>query len=520
MVSRQETTSVIMVDFKKHLKKNKPLELGSVNLHKDQRLNILEMLNRRVGCITSDCGGGKTVMGLTAYEVVRREKPKRKMLVVCSPKGAKETWSKEHTHWSHLSHLRVAALVGTPAQRKKLLEDDHDVYVITYNSLKWLLDNCKLPFHFVYADEGDCLKSPTSKWRDYLNGLAKKSKYRIVATATPKAKDEDDYWGICHFLDGGKAIKAKTYEVFCAKYCSAITLPGIRTTLYKIKKNKIKKIEKLITPLFFNFESEDTVKVPIKVVTVNANLSKKSQKKYDKLVDEQCLNSLIYNKEERTAKDGTPYVATIKDSDKSLPAAVLSGKLAQLVSGFIYMNEHNRISLKTLKKATNLKQLIKDNKERYAVDVFDDRIKAFGKLVKYARKKHKSNVAITYTFKHEREQLLRLYPNALTDTDKDFVEKWNTGKHKYLLLQYQRSGKSLNLQLGGHVMAMYSPTWQWVNDYQIVRRLARQGQPELMVYCYRLYMRNTIDDVKAKRLDERFQGHSRFQKKILKRAQK
>lgn len=495
----------------------KALNLSAVDMYPEQRLNILEMLNRKVGCITSDCGGGKTMMGLTAYEVLRRKKAKRKMLVVCSPKGAKETWSREHSNWGHLSDLRVANLTAPPKKREQLLaSDDYDVYVCSYNTLKWVLDRNKHKFYFVYADEGDCLKSPVSKWRGYLKQLAKHSAYRIVATATPKARDEDDYWGICDFIDGGKALKAKTYEVFCAKYCSQVNMPGIRTVIYKIKKDKIAKLEKRIEPLFFNFEGDGSNKVPITTITVNCKLSKKSQKKYDKLVEEQCVNSIVYREEEKLG-----MVHSVKDMDKSLPAAVLSGKLAQLVSGFLYVNEHNRISMKTLKKATNLKQLLKDNTSKVAVDVFDDRVKALKKLIKHARKKHgKTPITITYTFKHELEQLKRILPDALTDTDDDFVNKFNSSKYDFLLLQYQRSGKSLNLQYGdGHVMIMYSPTWQWVNDYQIVRRLARDGQKAPMVYVYRMYFVDTIDDVKAKRLDERFQGHSRFQSKIVRKPE-
>ena len=497
----------------------KSLGLGAIDLYPEQRLNILEMLNRKVGCITADCGGGKTPMGLTAYEVLRRKKSKRKMLVVCSPEGAKKTWTQEHKKWGHLSHLRIANLTVPANKRQAELDSDSDVYVITYNSLKWLVDRNRIPFYFIYADEGDCLKGPTSKWREYLNKLAKKSEYRIVATATPKGKDEDDYWGITQFLDGGKALKAKTYDVFCAKYCTMLNLPGIRKTIPKMRKNMVRKLEKRIAPLFFNFESEDTRKIPVKVITVNASLSKKSQKKYDKLVAEQCVNSIIYTDKEVTAKDGTVSMVPMKDMDKSLPAAVLSGKLAQLVSGSVYVNEHTRISIKTLKKATNLKKLIEDSKQKLAVDIFNDRIKALKKLIKFIHKEHgKTPIAITYTFQHEREQLLRLLPNALTDKDKDFVNKWNTGEYEFLLLQYQRSGKSLNLQKGGYIMIMYSPTWQWINDYQIVRRLARDGQENPVVYCYRLYFRNTIDDVKAKRLDERFTGHSRFQGRILTRV--
>ena len=45
--------------------------------------------------------------------------------------------------------------------------------------------------------------------------------------------------------------------------------------------------------------------------------------------------------------------------------------------------------------------------------------------------------------------------------------------------------------------------------------MARDGQRAETVYVYRLHIRGTIDDVKTKRLGDRFKGHSRFQKTII-----
>lgn len=475
------------------------------DLSPPQNQSYRDMLKKKVMCISSDCGYGKSICGLSAFVVLLKKYPKSKMLIVCTPQGVENTWRGEHLEWSHTKHLRVTALNCTPVKRLKLIKEEADIYVISYNSLKWLMDNnkgkSKIKFNFVFADEADCLKGPTSKWRSHLIGCAPKAEYRILSSATPKAREEDDYWGLCKYMDNGKSLRAKTVGDFRAKYCKSFVLNNRQ--IWRINPTMIDKLENRIEHLFIRYSLSEKANIPIKTITCYASLSESSMKKYNKLQEEQCVNSIVYD------DDG------YRDNDKSLDAMTLSGKLSQLSNGFLYVDDNLRITPEMLAETTNVKSLINQSKRRYAVDVFDDRIKAFGKLIKVIHKKHgKQPVAIPYFFKHELVQLQRLLPTGVCDTDDDFQERWNNGEVDYLFLQYNRSSKSLNLQQGGYIMAFYSPTFVWVDDYQIIRRLARQGQIAPCVYAYRLYMRDTIDEIKTKKLGERFTGHSRFQKKI------
>lgn len=476
------------------------------DLHSEQVEAYKDIIRRKVFCICDDCGFGKSIIGLSAMVVMLRKQPQSKMLVVCTPKGVKGTWKTEHTNWTHTKHLRVATLSGTPAQRLKLLkENNHDVYAISYNSLEWLADNNDdINFTFVYADEADCLKGPTSVWRGSLLDAAPKAKYRILASATPKAKEEDDYWGLCKYLDDGKALGTSTVTEFRSSYCTSYNFNN--RTIYKIKPSEIPRLEKNIEHLFRRYANGDENQVPIKIVNAYGELCDSSREKYDQLLKEQCLNSIIFDDE------------GLKDHKKSLDAMTLSGKLNQLTSGFLYKDENLRITPQMLMRTTNVKKLVEDSRKKVAIDVFDDRINAFGKLIKAIKKQHGDDIpiAIPYVFKHELEQLKRLLPTGVSDAEENIEDRFNNNEIAYLFMQYSRSSKSLNLQKGkGYVMAMYSATFKWVDDYQIIRRLARQGQKADMVWVYRLHMRNTIDDVKTKKLNERFAGHTRFQNRLL-----
>lgn len=476
--------------------------LSTKNFSPEQKQAVRDILKKKVMCITSDCGFGKTVVGLTSFAMIKKKYPETKALVVCTPEGVKGTWTKEHDKWEQLKHLNVVPLVGSPDKRLKLLKQDADVFVISYHSLKWLVQNNKHTFDFIFADEGDCLKGSSSKWRSYLEKLSATSTWRVISTATPKAREEDDYWGLCKYLDGGKAL-GETIGEFRARYMTSFTVG--RATIYKIRKSSITELESKIEHLFFNYDKSDEATIPIKTITVNFDLSDDSLEKYRTLQQKQMIGSLV----------------DLGEDEEPLGSLQISGKLDQLSHGFLYVDDNLRISLEDLENASSANELLRQTTQRTVVDVFDDRIKALNQLVTKIKKKHGDTpIVICYHHKHAKTQILSMFPNALTDTDEDFVNKWNSGKYPYLLLQYGRSSKSLNLQQGGHIMVFYSPTWKWVDDYQIVRRLARQGQPEPVVYVYRLYARGTVDDMKAKRLDERFMGHTRFQKKIIRELSK
>lgn len=477
-----------------------------------QRQAYRDIVTKKVMCITSDCGFGKSISMLNAFLIIKKKFPNTKALVVCTPQGVKKTWSVEHEKWSHTNHLKVIPLVGTPAKRLKLLQEDADIYAISYNSLEWLHKNNKgrnkINFNYVFADEGDCLKGASSKWRGNLIKAAPKAKYKIISTATPKTRSEDDYFGLCLYLDKGESLGTFTATSFRHKYCQSYVFRGRQ--IWSMRPDMVEELENRIRHLFINYEVSEKADIKIITKTLTVDLKPSSRAKYERLKNEQCINSIIYNEK------------GLKDHDKSLDAVALSNKLNQLTSGFLYVDEQLRITPELLMKATSaseIRKLMKNSTKKKSINIFNDRMVAFKKMIRTIHRIHgqEKNIVIPYFYKHELVQLQKILPESVDDTSKDFQNRWNAGEIKYLLLQYTRSSKSLNLQQGGHIMAMYCPTFKWVDDYQIVRRLARQGQLAEAVYVYRLYMKDTIDDLKTKRLDERFKGHSRFQASIMKK---
>lgn len=489
------------------------------DMHPEQKAAVNWILNNKVGCLAPECGSGKTVIGLTAFRGIQKLHSGRlcRLLVVSTKQGVRETWANEHRKWNHLEGLSVAVLEGERKRREeiaeKALNDRAEVFCISYNNLDWFLNWQKgegeryIFFDMVFADEGSCLKGHDGKWRKILTKLSAGSQYRIISTATPAPRDAMDYWGLCKYLDNGACLFSPTITEFRSRYCVSIPLPNRVGVRYALRNGATEEIEKKVNHLFYTFKI--VKEVPIEEINCWNNFTDKSMKVYKLLEEQQCLDALVTTKDEKDKLDS------------SLDALSLSNKLAQLSNGFVYLNpDKKELDMRVFlsSTATELNSLISKRKTE-TLRLFSDRINIFLELLKEIKHKHGDvPIAIPYLFKEDLEELKNALPEGVSDTEENIVSKWNEGKIPYLFLQYARSSKSLNLQRGGNILAVYSPTWNWEHDYQIVRRLARQGQTQEKVYLYRLWIRDTIDEEKFQVLSERGEGHKSFQRLILERG--
>lgn len=489
------------------------------DMHPEQKTAVNWILNNKIGCLSPECGSGKTVIGLTAFAGFRKLNRGRlsRLLVVSTASGIRETWAKENLKWEHLKTLTMVVLEGDKKWREtfaeQAFEDDVEIWCISYNNLEWFLNwqlstlDYQMVFDMVFADEGSCLKGPTSKWRKTLTKLSEGSQYRIISTATPAPHDAMDYWGLCKYLDNGVCLGATTITEFRGRYCIAIPIPNKMGLMYKLRGGATEEIEKKVKDLFYTFNI--VKEVPIEEINVWKDFTKESFEIYKRVEEQQCLDALA------TIESG------IQGSQGSLDALSLSNKLVQLANGFVYLAQNTKPfdeGILASLTSIDINSLI-SKRGTETLRLFPDRVQLLLKLLEEIHERHGNvPVAIAYLFKQDLKELKEVLPTGREDSEASIVEEWNKGKVPYLFLQYARSSKALNLQEGGNILVVYSPTWNWEHDYQIVRRLARQGQKAEKVYLYRLWIRGTIDEEKNKVLSERGKGHKSFQKIIAEKA--
>ena len=163
----------------------------------------------------------------------------------------------------------------------------------------------------------------------------------------------------------------------------------------------------------------------------------------------------------------------------ALNAAVVTGKLQQLASGFIYNST-------TTASATPGKF----NTTKEAVTVSSHK---FDLLEELLEGNQRANTLIVYNFQEELAQLKQRYPHAVTLDDKNAIERWNNGEIELLLLHPKSAGHGINLQYGGNKIVFVSIPWSLELYEQTVGRLHRSGQVH-EVWCYILLTNKTVDE--------------------------
>jgi hypothetical protein len=171
--------------------------------------------------------------------------------------------------------------------------------------------------------------------------------------------------------------------------------------------------------------------------------------------------------------DRGPYEAMKKQFVAEFPSAtavalnagVVTGKLQQMASGFVYTD---------------------------AGAVFFDDAK-FGLLDDLLTENQHANTIIVYQYKAELAELQRVYPMASTLDEPEAIDRWNAGEIELLLVHPKSAGHGLNLQHGGSRIVFLSLPWSLELFEQTIGRLHRSGQQH-DVWCYVLMANATVDE--------------------------
>jgi SNF2 family DNA or RNA helicase len=151
-------------------------------------------------------------------------------------------------------------------------------------------------------------------------------------------------------------------------------------------------------------------------------------------------------------------------------AAVLTSKLSQIASGFLYVDDA-------------------DLRGNQHVVLHDEKLKAVSDIIA-------GNggwpVLVFYRFDVERQLLQEHFPQARLATETGVIKAWNRGEVPILIAHPASAGHGLNLQYGGHTIVWMSLPWSLEHWQQANKRLARSGQ-EHPVVIHRVMARQTVD---------------------------
>ena len=402
-------------------------------------------------------GLGKTVTTLTALDwMMYADGAIEKVLVVAPKRVVTDTWEKEYQKWDHLKHLRVVAIVGSPAERMKAALSEADIYLVSRDNIKWLVEylGSAWDYDVLVLDELSSFKNPSAARFKALKRVCGKCERVIGLTGTPAPNGYQDLWSQLYLIDQGERL-GKTVTDFRRRYCEAIYYQSFAA--YVVKGSKRQEIDERIRDICISMTAEDYLSLPpVTVIDKQVPMGKAGDAAYKEMLEH--------------------YVLEIGDSEiVGTTAAVVMQKLLQIANGAIYDEAGRYTSLHEAK-----------------LDALEDIIEAA----------QGESVLVFYSFKFDLERLQERFSQARTLDGSDDIDAWNDGDIPLLLAHPASCGHGLNLQRGGHIIVWFGLTWSLELYQQANARLNRQGQDKPVI-IYHLLAAGTADDRVLKALTEK-----------------
>lgn len=398
-----------------------------------------------------EMGLGKTVVTLTAVKRLLEDFAVSRVLVVAPLRVAATVWAEEAGKWDHLRMLRISKVLGSQTERMAALRQDADIYVINRENVPWLVNyyapSRKWPFDMIVLDELSSFKSPKAERFKALRRTLPAVRRVVGLTGTPAPNGLLDLWSQVYLLDKGERLGK-----FIGKYRDEFFIPGHRNGMVVYNwvpvKGAADEIYRRLSDICMSMKAEDYLKMPDRIeINVPIRLSDSARKAYDTLERDLVLPM---KDEAITAQN----------------AAVLAGKLLQLANGAIYTEDGEYIQ------------------------VHDGKLDALEDLIEAA---NGEPVLVYYAFQHDKDRILKRFPQAKALFSTKDVDAWNRGELPILLAHPSSAGHGLNLQAGGHILVWFGLTWSLEQYQQANARLYRQGQ-ERPVTIYHLVTEGTVDE--------------------------
>ena len=402
--------------------------------------------------ILAPVGAGKTAITLTAMRDALDAGVVKRFLVIAPKRVCTDVWPVEAPKWA--PEIDMGVCVGTPSQRLKVLASDCQVLVTNYDNLQWLSEQ-KLDFDAVVFDELTKLKNPSGKRFKAFLKVIDAMNIRWGLTGSFTSNGLEDVFGQCKIVD--QNLLGRSKGAFMQQY---FVLMNAEYGDWAPRLGSLERVMQRIKPATYVLEPGEYANKlpPLHTVEVRCTMQRAE---YDKM------------KKDFAYQFPTANVIAAN-------AAVVTGKLQQMASGFVY----DSVTLPNPKapgKFTSTKTPIWFSTHKF--DALDDLL----------QENQRANTIIAYTYQEELDELKRRYKHAVTLDDDRAIERWNAGQVELLLVHPKSAGHGLNLQYGGCRMVFLSLPWSLELFEQTIGRLHRSGQKH-DVWCYVMLTNNTVDE--------------------------
>jgi SNF2 family DNA or RNA helicase len=455
-------------------------------------------------------GAGKTASALTAFAELKADGFAQDMFVLAPKRVSQLVWPAEPRLWEHLAKLKVVFVGGTAAQRAQALRTPADIYAIGIDNTQWFIDwaltqkPARLSRSVLCIDESSRFKNPRGKRGKALFSYLYRNLQAFMAiwelTGTPRPNGYED-----QFMPLKLATRGRLWGKSFDRWREANFYPtDYMGYTWRVQPEKERGLIEAINTVSITIPLSEMPDVP----ELNdgpdfiewVDMPRDVRATYDTMKKHLVA--------ELQKKGGTVAAANM---------AVASGKLSQLVQGFLYAGDVYEFTPETRPRGANFNTsgyaLIEGKRE---VERFHD-VK-MERLLELLETLDGEPALIAYEFQEDLDQLKQQFPAApwlgKGTTDKQAVQNesdWNAGKLPVMFVHPASAGHGLNLQHGGAQLFWYGMTWSAELYDQLLKRLHRPGQHQ-PVFSRPILMRDTVDELKYERVRNKMSAQAAFQR--------
>lgn len=427
------------------------------------------LLTKKIG-VFAEMRLGKTVSTLTAIVDLFSRFEINKVLILAPKLVAHKVWHQEIKKWGHTQWLKSVIVDGSPFQRKKQIDSEYQVYVISITLLDWLTEHFnskRWPFDMVVIDESSLFKSSSTKRFKTFKKILNKIDRLVLLSGTPVTQSIENIWSQIYLLDGGKRLGRSLWS-FRANYF----YPSFCGYNYTPKKESPSIIANVIKDITVSLSAKDYVSLsPTLTNDIPVNLTPYEMTKYKQFKRHNILN---FSKDESVC---------------AVNSAVLINKLKQFVDGSLYTETK---ALTTSKQ----KQIV---------------------LLNMLSKMEGLKIVICYSFREDNVRLLKVIRKHSVFTpinivEKESINRFNNEKDSILLAQPQSASYGIDLKKADAII-WYGIPWSFELYHQMNARLS-STEKKKPVFVYRLVASKTVDALIIQRLNGRLSDLKEFMRKI------
>lgn len=457
-----------------------PVSVQPWKPHKYQKKSVKFLLEHDEAALFLDPGLGKTSITYAALKVLKTQGLLQGAIVAAPRRPAVSTWPAERDKWAEFGDLKVTLLHGD--HKDKLVKERSDVYVVTYEGLRWLTSTGVLDrwlkakwVDTIIFDELSKLKHPSTTRFKSLKPWLARFRRRWGLTGSPASNGLMDLFGQCYVLDRGKALGQYITHFRAAFFEQKPAYPGDPYPVDIPKKDADKAIYARLKDLALRIDAEDHMELPQLIINpLKFDLPPALRKQY-KQMEEEMFAEL----ESQVVTAAT--------------AATVSMKCRQLTSGAIYEDVIDPVT-----------GLPRNQAKRKWLHVHDFKLEMLAELIDELQG---TQLLIAYEYQHEAERIRKLInPKKPQDVPcigggvsdakaLEYERSWNAGEIPILMGHPQSMGHGLNLQQSSaHNICWFSGTWDYELYDQFIRRLKRQGSQAKHIILHHLMARDTVDE--------------------------